>query len=299
MKLKSISLLLFFALAAAAQTITGNITSAQSLGSDVTSNGIITAFNGTTSNAVLVSDAGATRWFTFPAVAEVGPVPRPAVLKLVQKEIPPADYLEVAASIGATGVVEEGQILRAIDSLGLADFDGPAVNRYLTWQASLKNQRWIWRPLRANDAAKVSGRNYWATASVDPTLYARAVPVNVLAHVKAIAERIPNAIVLVSDYATIKPDPFLAITTEALLRDGRVWIVAEWDEPGFESAGSAPELKTGSVTVDGTTFVSTARSAVKIDTKATVSGINCQLPGAMRITGNADGSVNVQCPALN
>ena len=43
----------------------------------------------------------------------------------------------------------------------------------------------------------------------------------------------PEAMLIVSDYETVKPDPFLAVTTPALLAAGKIWIVAVWDEPNF------------------------------------------------------------------
>jgi hypothetical protein len=68
---------------------------------------------------------------------------------------------------------------------------------------------------------------------ISPNEYAQSVPYRVLGEMKVLMEAVPEALFLISDYEAIKPDPFLAVTTEKLLGAGKIWIVSQWDEPGF------------------------------------------------------------------
>ena len=64
------------------------------------------------------------------------------------------------------------------------------------------------------------------------------MPERVLVEVRDLLAEVPDLVLLVSDYEVLRPDPFLAVTTRALLESGQLWVVDRWDEPdwGAETA---------------------------------------------------------------
>jgi hypothetical protein len=159
---------------------------------------------------------------------------------LDKNHLPPAGYLKLARHIGLDGpAYDEARVLQAIDELGLTVYNAEKVDNYLYREALKKNvrTRWVWKPLRAKDLKAISEDVGWQQ-NIYRKQYAHAVPERVLASVNRILERLPEAMFLISDFEYIKPDPFLAITTPKLLGENKLWIVEQWDEPGF---GADPE----------------------------------------------------------
>jgi hypothetical protein len=165
---------------------------------------------------------------------------RTAAHLLDRASLAPVAYASLASSLGVGASADDAQILAAIDSAGLMVYSFDKVDEYLFGKALAggSNMRWVWKPLRQGDVMPLAAQNaiaYRTTAVglVYPTLYGHEVPMRVLAEVKAILETVPDAVFLVSDYEVIKPDPFLAVSTSTLLNAGKIWVIDQWDEPGF------------------------------------------------------------------
>ncbi len=139
-------------------------------------------------------------------------------------------------------------MLDAIHEADLTVYDFHQVDEYLWRQASRmkSNTRWVWKPLREKDShlmVDIGLRGQTESAGyLLSDLYARRVPMKVLADMKAIMEKMPDAVFLVSDFEVIKPDPFLAVTTQKLLQAGKLWIIDQWDEPGFGAEASVVSM---------------------------------------------------------
>ncbi len=164
---------------------------------------------------------------------------------LSKAKLPTTRYRELAASIGLnpSPITDEVEVLQAIDELGMHVYDWDRVDQYL-YRKALKqgaNMRWVWKPLREADVKATGQRttNHEHAGLVYPEQYAHAIPENVLARAADFIGKVPKAVLLVSDYEVINPDPFLAVTTEKLLAAGKIWIVERWDEPGYRDSAEA------------------------------------------------------------
>lgn len=162
-----------------------------------------------------------------------------AAKKLTAEQLPPAEYITIAKSVGLDGpIIEQAKILDLIDDIGLHVYDFRRVDDYLYRQALRQgtNVRWVWKPIRKRDNEAISnqllvGRD--GVGMVYPKTYAQPLPVSALKLMKQIECEMADVVFLVSDYEVVKPDPFLAITTKSLLDAGKIWIVYQWDEPNF------------------------------------------------------------------
>ena len=159
---------------------------------------------------------------------------------VVQSRLAPRTYLKLASLVGLISpATDEARMLDYIFESGTKVYDFALVDKYL-YNKALKEGtqvRWVWKPLREKDRSAIGNSRDSRTAGLMfPKQYGHAVPERVLAHVAGILEKLPDAVFLVSDYEVIKPDPFLAITTEKLLGEGKIWIVDVWAEPGFTDA---------------------------------------------------------------
>ncbi len=159
---------------------------------------------------------------------------------LQARNLASARYQQIAMSIGLnpSPILDEAHLLDAIHDVGLHVYDFDKVDQYLYRKALRQkaNTRWVWKPLREADSA-LTGLNVSRPDTVGivfPAQYAHAVPLRVLESAASILEKVPGARFLVSDYEVINPDPFLAVTTEKLLRAGKIFIIERWDEPGYD-----------------------------------------------------------------
>jgi len=154
-------------------------------------------------------------------------------------------YLRLARVIELDSpATDEVRVLNALQALGVKRYDYNLVDDYLYHQALKQGARvrWIWRPMREKDMKGASEARSWAPVPafglVRNDVYAKAIPERILARVAEIVEPLPDAVFLVSDYEVVKPDPFLAVSTPKLLAEHKLWIIDQWDEPGFEEAPS-------------------------------------------------------------
>ena len=152
------------------------------------------------------------------------------------------EYERLADEIGLkSAAIVQTRILRVMAENGIPRYDYGEVYAYLKRIAVREGQIFIWQPLRERDMPKGwvmrggdnpadssrghgSYQNEWKYRP-----YNKAVPIEVLRHVKIIQERVPEALFFVSDYAAPDPDPF--IMTRAL--DTNIIVFGCWDEPGF------------------------------------------------------------------
>jgi hypothetical protein len=173
-----------------------------------------------------------------------------ATAKLITaKELAPPGYIELAKSLGMKAPTEdEAELLKLIYQHGWKVYDFDKVDDYLCRQAaSMKaNTRWVWKPMRDKDEkafAAVGGVEWRETVGmgyVYGQVYDKRVPMAILETAKCVMEDMESAVFLVSDFAVVKPDPFLAVSTPGLLQAGKIFIVARWDEPGFQEEPVTP-----------------------------------------------------------
>lgn len=163
-----------------------------------------------------------------------------------EADIPPASYIKLAKSIEFDGAaVDEAKLVDLLHRHFIKIYDFAKVDDYLFRQAQRQgaNARWVWKPMRTKDNTILAGTSskFWNTPPgvgfVLNEIYAHKIPGRVLETASCILSELPDALLLVSDYAVIKPDPFLAVTTKKLLEAGKVWIVDVWDEPSFVDNG--------------------------------------------------------------
>lgn len=155
----------------------------------------------------------------------------------------PAHYLEVAREIGLdpSPITDEAALLQAITENGLHVFDYAKVDDYLYRQALKQSARtrWVWKPMRKKDSEALKGemsQMFPNAGYVFNAQYAQRLPERILEEVKLLMNCAPDASFLVSDYEVVRPDPFLAVTTPQLLAAGKVFIIDQWDEPGFSDS---------------------------------------------------------------
>jgi hypothetical protein len=165
---------------------------------------------------------------------------------LAKAKLPSTRYRDLATAIGLdpSPISDEIDVLQAISDLGMRVYDWGQVDGYLFRQALKQgaSMRWVWKPLRESDLKAIGGLAWTSPDRVGflySQQYRHAIPENVLERAAAFVGKVPRAVLLVSDYEVINPDPFLAVTTEHLLRAGKIWVVERWDEPGFEALASA------------------------------------------------------------
>jgi hypothetical protein len=155
-------------------------------------------------------------------------------------QLPTASYLKTAKAVGLDSpAIAEAQLAQIIVDHGFSIYDYSNVDNYLYHEALKQGTqvRWVWKPMRTADM-KAAAQETWSTWDgmgriSAASMYARALPEKVLAKVECLMTELPDAIFLVSDYEVVKPDPFLAVTTPKMLSAHRIFIVDQWDEPGF------------------------------------------------------------------
>lgn len=208
---------------------------------------------------------------------------------LDKKQLASSSYLTTAARIGLkSAATDEARVLQAIEQLCLPVYDFDKVDNYL-YRAALKqgtNVRWVWKPMRDLDleASKNGGLSWESRMGfLYPKVYGQRTPEEILETAGAILEVLPDAVLLVSDYEVIKPDPFLAISTKRLLQENKLWIVAQWDEPGF---GAAPVR---AVPVNQTV----AASSLTIRGSSTNPGSLSAESGDLKISTLPDGTLSI------
>jgi hypothetical protein len=210
-----------------------------------TASGTVT--NGTTlltAGGTLTAD-GTWHWNGVPTETRSKKTPsytiaqvRNAAYRVRSSDLAPAAYISLAKSIHlSSAATDEARMLDVIAAQDLKIFDFKKVDSYLYHQALEMgtNVRWVWKPMREDDQ-KASERSSWQTSEIGfvyPTLYTRKIPVRILETVAKVLKEMPDAIFMVSDFEVIKPDPFLAVTTQKLLEAHKLWIIANWDEPGY------------------------------------------------------------------
>lgn len=160
--------------------------------------------------------------------------------KIPASQIPAASYMKTAKAINLKSpAIDEAQLAQIIVDHGFSIYEYSKVDNYL-YHMALKqgtNVRWVWKPMRDEDAKGAAGQQFQTFDGMGRisagSVYAKAIPERVLAKVECLLNELPEAVFLVSDYEVSKPDPFLAVTTPRMLQAHRIFIVDQWDEPGF------------------------------------------------------------------
>lgn len=220
-----------------------------------TSNVLYTVDNGSMGNSAWACDSsGSCMSLTTAPVALRKHNPHPATIQSVKASaalldhavLAPASYSTLSTSIGLNPSVtsDEARITDAIAKLGLHVYTFSLVDDYLYSKAIEhgKNIRWVWKAMRDADLKAMAGLQSYPvidaesvdqTGVMDPMQYARRLPVSVLENVKNFLGEVPDANFFISDYVSVKPDPFLMVTTPRLFAAGKIWVIQVWDEPGF------------------------------------------------------------------
>lgn len=160
-----------------------------------------------------------------------------------EAKLAPSEYLARALRIGLSSAgTEEARLLQAIHDTGLHVYEFSQVDAYLYRQALTHgtNYRWVWEPLRERDM-KWAGNSFPVAEGgyLYAKQYSREVPDRVLSNIERLMDCAPEeTIFMVSDFKAVNPDPFLAVSTPKMLGAGRIFIIDQWDEPGFKE--SAP-----------------------------------------------------------
>lgn len=264
--MKNIILILIIAGSAMAQNGSGRATSRATTGTATTATGTIVSNGIIDFPTTMTWSAGGSVWncanaqgFTiscgggpsFETRKDDGKGPTLLQVKysakaLALRDLPPTEYVALAKSVGVDGpVIEQAKMLEAIHALDLHVYDWHKVDDYLYRKALRQgtNVRWVWKPVSSKDTKALSDISTLTKEGVGmiyAKTYDRPLPVRILKHMKEIECEMPDALFLVSDYEVVKPDPFLAITTKSLIEAGKIWIVDQWDEPGFTEG---PELQ--------------------------------------------------------
>lgn len=231
----------------------GTLNISPGLSQGITFDSSSTILNPPPSNMTWLWSAGGGRIFTALPAAETrkpkSPLMTIAMVRsgahtLTQDELAPAAYLKLAKSVGLeSAATDEARVLSAIAELNLPVYNFERVDEYLYEQA-LKHGakvRWVWKPMRDTDAKAVADVSWVESKSgfIYGAQYQNKIPENVIERVALVLTKLPDAAFLVSDYEVVKPDPFLAVTTKKLAAEGKVWIIAQWDNPGFVDPGAA------------------------------------------------------------
>lgn len=224
---------------------TFNSISTQDLGGTVTSTGTLT----TTAGTFLVGNSGT--WVTSDAIEiRLATAPRVtlAQVKMSRKPVPAAvlatsSYMKLAKSINLKSpAVDYSQMGEILADHGFQVYDFAKVDNYLYHEALKQGtqMRWVWKPMREEDGKALAESGAWGTSTemgrMASSVYAHAIPERVLEKVECLLTEMPDAIFFVSDYEVVKPDPFLAVSTRRMLQDHKIFIVDQWDEPGFKDS---------------------------------------------------------------
>ena len=185
-----------------------------------------------------------------PTLAQV----RFSARRLAGKQLPPLHYATLARSLGIEPSADEAEMLLVLDKLGVKVYDFDKVDNYLYRQCLRKGirYRWVWKPVNDKflDFVRQSHQAWSERPKVGliaDSVYQNVIPIQALETMKNVLANMPDAKFMVSDAAIV--DPFLAVTSEHLLAAGKIWIIAQWDEPGFgeEPQDAMPEMQIGPV----------------------------------------------------
>lgn len=192
------------------------------------------------------------------------------VLKTAQAvyDVPNKSYKDTAKLVHLKSSIydDQGAMAQCLHDQALHVYSFAAVDVYLHNKAQNSPMSvWVWKPLRDSDHEMVQGmvgKRHLAANNLDweadpanildthangivvQSQYDQPIPQRVLREVKILPEVCKDMDIkfLVSDYVTSRPDPFLAITTTELLREGKLWIIDVWDEPGFTEKPQPPTI---------------------------------------------------------
>lgn len=200
-----------------------------------------------------ISGSGGLSWAPFEprkpklpyqTIAQV----RASRVPVAKSSLAPAAYLKLAKDIGLESAsTDEAKLAQVLADRDIKPYDFDRVDAYLYKKAEAASDkttsyRWVWKAMRPKDqhmivvygdAAAGANAFYEGMGLVRSDLYKHAIPARVLETVACILDDFPEAVLLISDYEVVRPDPFLAITTPKMLSAHRIFIVDSWDEPTF------------------------------------------------------------------
>lgn len=170
------------------------------------------------------------------AVAPVRTAPERPVPKQAHRLIP-ADKQEAYEQLAEIVGYRPAELLRVkllafFEDEGYELYDEEKVGAWMTHKTP-KGKNWFWRPLRGKDRPDYSTQTIGQLMAMGDSFspYDKIIPAHALAKVAKIENRFPEQVAFfVTDYADVRPDPFISVTPKG---GGFRLIFDMWDEPGF------------------------------------------------------------------
>lgn len=161
--------------------------------------------------------------------------PEPIAVEVVDSDAL-AEYVAVAESIGFSNpALARARLLNFLQREEIPVYDNGRVDEFMgNIVSGINSSRprgerdlvWIWKPLigeARRDFWTVNGAFHWRQ-------YSMAVPMGALKDVAKVKAEFPEARFYVTDYETVKPDPFLCVKLDGCEHV----VIAVWDEPDFK-----------------------------------------------------------------
>lgn len=177
-----------------------------------------------------------------PTKPELAPLIRPEPIQVETLDHDAlAEYVAVAESIGFSNpALARARLLNFLQREEIPVYDSERVSNFMTalvvrekggstfdpFSMRLTGTVWVWRPMLSEES-KASWFTYGSFAG---GRYQREVPLDVLRTVAKVKGAFPDAKFYVTDYETVKPDPFLCVKLDGCEHV----VIAVWDEPDFK-----------------------------------------------------------------
>lgn len=179
------------------------------------------------------------------AVGVAADSPEKALVQPTLSASEAGEYRRLCKKVGVRvpeAELHDTEVELLLERLGIPVYNLEKVHKCMGRSADERRKDWYWIPLRERDRETSRGVRYpvWqrrengqlaGTVRRD-AVYAKLIPLSVLATVEKILDAAPEGLelcFLVSDYEVARPDPFLALATWS----GGFWVIDFWNEPSF------------------------------------------------------------------
>ena len=170
------------------------------------------------------------------------------VAELLATDELPDGYLELAKRVGVVNLAMlRVELLRTFQKLEIPVYPYHKVRKFMAWatreearkqgmsllSSSREGLAWYWAPLRDGDQQMLNHEILPFTFR-GPVVYDKAIPEKALRKVDSLLSDFqwPEKLTFgVTDYAVVKPDPFLAVMLKG---STELFVIDHWDEPYFK-----------------------------------------------------------------
>ena len=163
--------------------------------------------------------------------------PEPIAIEVLDSDAL-AEYVAVADSIGFSNpALARARLLNFLQREEIPVYDNDRVASFMGELVDKINSErkrgdrdivWAWRAIVNGSRSLVSGWSH--NGMISQHEYERAVPLDALKTVSKIRGEFPEARFYVTDYESVRPDPFLCV----MLDGCEHVVIAVWDEPDFK-----------------------------------------------------------------